>query len=141
MHFSFEDSIGRAKNNKAPGIDTITNELLKNGGDDLIYSLTDMFNRLLFLESSPIEWNKGIIVPIFKKGARNDLNNYRGITLTSCVSKIFNRLVCDRISKFIEENDVLTEVQGGFRKDHRCEDHIFTLRSIFATRSAEKKPT
>ena len=52
---------------QTPGIDTITNELLKNGGDDLI-SLTDMFNRLLFLESSPIEWNKGIIVPIFKKG-------------------------------------------------------------------------
>ena len=95
---------------------------------------------LLFLESSPIEWNKGIIVPIFKKGARNDLNNYRGITLTSCVSKKFNRLVCDRISKFIEENDVLTEVQGGFRKDHRCEDHIFTIKSIIATRSAEKKP-
>ena len=98
-----------------------------------------MFNRLLFLESSLIEWNNCIIVPNFKKVARNDLNSYRGSTLTSCVSKIFNRLVCDRISKFIEENDDLMEVQGGFRKDHRCEDHIFTLKSIIATRSAEKK--
>ena len=96
MHFSFkevEDSICRAKNNKAPGLDSITNELLKNGGDDLIYSLTDIFNRFLFPENSPVDWNKGIIVAIFKKGNKNDLNNYRGITLTSCVSKIFNRLV------------------------------------------------
>ena len=144
MHFTFKevkDSICRAKNNKAPGLDSITNELLKNGGDALINSLTDMFNRFLFLENSPVDWNKGIIVPIFKKGNKNDLNNYRGITLTSCVSKIFNRLVCDRISGFIENNDILTEVQGGFRKDHRCDDHIFTLKSIIATRSAEKKST
>ena len=141
MHFSFEevkDSICRAKNNKAPGSDSITNELLKNGGDDLIYSLTDMFNRFLFLENSPIDWNKGIIIPIFKKGNKNDLNNYRGITLTSCVSKIFNRLVCDRISVFIENNNILTEVQGGFRKDHRCDDHIsnrfqLNLSSLFKT--------
>jgi len=144
MLFSFEnvkDSICRSKNNSAPGFDTITNELLKNGNDDLIHTLTNMFNRFLLLESTPEEWNQGIIVPIFKKGNKNDLNNYRGITLTSCVSKIFNRLVCDRISVFIESNDILTEVQGGFRKDHRCEDHIFTLKSIIATRSAENKST
>ena len=65
-------AICRAKNNKAPGLDSITNKLLKNGGgDDLIYSLTDMFNRFLFLENSPVDWNKGIIVPIFKKGNKN----------------------------------------------------------------------
>ena len=98
-----------------------------------------MFHRLLFLESSLIEWNKGIIVPNFKKVARNDLNSYRGITLTSCNSKIFNRLVCDRISKFIEENDVLMEVQGGFRKDHRCEDHIFTLKEYYCNTLGREK--
>ena len=78
---------------------------------------------------------------IFKKGNKNDLNNYRGITLTSCVSKIFNRIVANSISTFVENNNILSEVQGGFRKNHRCEDHVFTLKSIAATRLAENKQT
>lgn len=135
------DAISRAKNNKSPGIDCISNELLKNGGDSLIKSLTCIFNKFLSSEETPVDWNKGIIIPIYKKGNKNDLNNYRGITLTSCVSKIFNRIICDRIAAFLEDNQILSEVQGGFRKDHRCEDHIFTLKSIVASRSAENKPT
>ena len=107
----------------------------------MIKSLTCIFNKFLSNEVTPVDWNKGIIIPIYKKGNKNDLNNYRGITLTSCVSKIFNRIVCDRITTFLDDNQILSEIQGGFRKDHRCEDHIFTLKSIVASRSAENKPT
>ena len=141
---SFEvvkDAIANSKNNKSPGLDMITNELLKNGGNGIVTSLKKFFNQLLHLGNTPLEWNKGIIVPIFKKGNKNDLNNYRGITLTSCVSKIFNRIVANSISNFVENNNILSEVQGGFRKNHRCEDHVFTLKSIAATRLAENKQT
>jgi hypothetical protein len=133
--------VSKLENNKSPGIDTITNELIKNGGDGICVALVKLFNRLLEFEKSPDKWNKGIIVPIFKKGNKNDLNNYRGITLTSCISKMFNRLISNCISSFIEENNILSEIQGGFRKDHRCEDHVFTLKSITAARLAEKKST
>lgn len=134
-------AINEAKNNKSPGLDSITNELLKNGGDALNDSLLKLFRRLVILKGTPTEWNQGIIIPIFKKGDKKDLNNYRGITLTSCVSKIFNRIVCKEISNFLEDQNILSEVQGGFRKDHRCEDHIFTLKSIITTRQADNKPT
>lgn len=100
-----------------------------------------MFIRLRELESVPYEWNKGIIIPIHKKGKKCDLNNYRGITLDSCVSKIYNRLITKSISTFLEENNILSEIQGGFRADHRCEDHIFTLKSIVTCRHAENKQT
>jgi len=136
-----KDAISSAKNNKSPGLDMITNELLKNGGIGLINSLVKLFNHLILLGSTPRDWNKGIIVPIFKKGNKNDLNNYRGITLTSCVSKIFNRIIANYISNFVEENNILSEIQGGFRKDHRCEDHVFSLKSIAAMRHAENKET
>ncbi|XP_072025104.1 uncharacterized protein [Amphiura filiformis] len=135
------DAINLCKNNKSPGIDTITNELLKNGGESLCNSILKLFNQLLIFESIPDEWNKGIIIPIYKKGSKNDLNNYRGITLNSCVSKVFNRLISKVISSFLDDNDILTEIQGGFRKDHRCEDHILTVKSITATRLAEGKNT
>ena len=94
----------------------ITNELLKNGGDGIVTSLKKLFNQLLHLGNTPLEWNKGIIVPIFKKGNKNDLNNYRGITLTSCVSKIFNRIVANSISNFVENNNILSEVQEALER-------------------------
>ena len=135
------DALGQAKLNKSPGIDNITNELLKNGGDGLNKSIFQLFFRLIKLESTPQEWNKGIIIPIHKKGSKNNLNNYRGITLTSCVSKVFNRIISKSISSFVEEHKLLSEMQGGFRKNYRCEDHIFSLKSIAATRLAENKST
>ena len=119
------EALNLAKNNKSPGLDGITNELLKNGGNCLHQSLLAMFQKFIKLEKTPHEWNKSIIVPIFKKGDRKDLNNYRGISLTSCVAKIFNRIIAMSISKFLEKSNTLTEVQGGFRPAHRCEDHIF----------------
>lgn len=144
IHFTLDDVIvatSQSKNNKAPGIDGIINELIKNGGDSLYTSLYDMFIFLRNKEEIPDEWNKGIIIPVHKKGAKNDLGNYRGITLNSCVSKIYNRLLSKAISSFLEENDSLGEIQGGFRGNHRCEDQIFTLKSIAASRLTEGKQT
>ncbi len=135
------DAISHCKLNKSPGPDKITNELIKNGGDALVTSLFNLFKRLATVECIPDEWNEGIIIPIFKKGDVKDLDNYRGITLTSCVSKVYNRIIAQNVSKFIEDNNILTEVQGSFRKDRRCEDHIFSLKSIIATRQAEGKQT
>ena len=135
------EALNLAKNNKSPGPDGITNELLKNGGECLHNTLLIMFKKFITLEKIPSEWNTGIIIPIFKKGDRNDLNYYRGICLTSCVAKIFNRIIAMSISKFLEKSNVLSEVQGGFRPEHRCEDHIFTLKSICASRLAEGKKT
>ena len=135
------DALSIAKNNKAPGADNITNELLKNGGNAMETSLVQLFNKLLQIEKIPDEWNLSIIVPIFKKGDRNNFNNYRGISLTSCVSKIFNRVISMHISYFVENEDLLSEVQGGFRSQHRCEDHIFSLKSILTCRSKEGKNT
>ncbi len=135
------DAISNSKNNKSPGIDGITNELIKNGGACLTNSLFKLFGKIIDTNKTPKEWNTGVIIPIHKKGDHSDLNNYRGITLTPCISKIFNRIIANDISDFLEKNNILTEVQGGFRKDHRCEDHIFTLKSIAASRLAEGKET
>jgi hypothetical protein len=135
------DALGKAKLNKSPGLDNISNELIKNGGDAMNNSMHQLFRRLIQLEGTPQEWNKGIIIPIHKKGNKNNLNNYRGITLTSCVSKVFNRIISNSISSFVEDNQLLSEIQGGFRKNYRCEDHIFSLKSIAAMRLAEKKST
>ena len=57
------------------------------------------------------------------------------------MSKIYNRLITKLISSFLEANNLLSEIQGGFRSDHRCEDHIVTLKSIITCRRSENKQT
>ena len=119
-------AVNEAKNNKAPGLDGITNELIKNGGHGLVQSLYSIFTAFRDFEQIPDEWNKGIIIPIRKKGPKNDLNNYRGITLNSCISKIYNRLVAKTLSSYLEDNNLLGEIQGGFRTDHTDAKIIFS---------------
>ena len=56
------------------------------------------------------------VIALFKKGDKYQLNNYRPISLLSCFNKIFEKLLCKRLVKFIEVNKILFEYQYGFRK-------------------------
>jgi hypothetical protein len=77
------------KSGKAVGLDGIPNEFLKFGGDIMITSFTNLFITVSDLEQTSSDWQKGIIIPIHKSASIYDLNNYRGITLTSNVYKIY----------------------------------------------------
>ena len=56
------------------------------------------------------------VIALFKKGDKNQPNNYRPISLLSCFNKIFEKLLCKRLVKFLEVNRILFECQYGFRK-------------------------
>ena len=69
-----------------------------------------------------------MIIKIPKKGSLSDCNNWRGITLLSVPSKIFCKVIIQRITQAVD--DLLRNEQSGFRKGRGCTDHIFTLRNI-----------
>jgi hypothetical protein len=60
----------------------------------------------------PDDWCKGIIKPLHKSGSIYDLDNYRGITLTSNVNKVFSKILETLILDFLESNNILGETQG-----------------------------
>ena len=73
----------------------------------------------------------GVIVPIYKNvGKANDVNNYRGITLSSCLGKLFTTLLNVRLTDFCEENQVIKEIQTGFRQGYSTVDHVFVIKSL-----------
>ena len=80
----------------------------------------------------PSDWRKAIIIPILKDPSSDKRTplNYRGISLLSCISKVYSALVNKRLTCYLEEYNLLADEQNGFRKDRSCEDHIFTLNSI-----------
>ena len=88
------------KNSKSPGEDNILNEHFIEAGDILISHITDIFNGIFNTGVFPESWSKGIIefiVPVYKKGDPTLADNYRAITLSSCMSKLFTSILNNRI--------------------------------------------
>ena len=100
-----EDEVTKAakklKNGKSSGIDGIKNEHIKHSIDTLMPLYLLLFNKVLDNGELPEEWGTGLIVPIYKKkGDKKDPNNYRGITLLSCLGKLFTSIINNRLTKY-----------------------------------------
>ena len=124
------DSIHRLKGNKSAGPDKIINEMLKNLNMPVMEFLVQLFNSLFNNGIFPAEWCKSIIVPIHKKGDINIPDNYRGVALTSSISKLYTNILNKRLTQWAQKEGKLIEEQAGFRATYSTIDHIFTLYAL-----------
>ena len=115
---------------KASGWDSIPNEFLINSPDLLLSWLVILFNKIKSTGSMPSGWNKGRVTLIHKSGSREDLVNYRPITVIISLSGLFSKLLNQRLSLIVESHNLLGEIQNGFRKDRQMADNNFILDSI-----------
>ena len=119
---------------KAVGPDMIPNEILKHDGIKGL--LLPFINKCFISNIIPSCWRKAIIVPIPKSASKDPFVplNYRGISLLSCLYKVFTSLINTRITAHCEINQLLVDEQNGFRSGRSCQDHIYTLTSIIRNR-------
>ena len=107
------DALTQLKNNKSPGFDKIVNEYLKNSPPCLISIYCKLFNIVLRSGIIPENWTIGIIKPVYKnKGTTDNLDNYRAITLISCLGKLFTCILNNRLTFFANENDLISQNQA-----------------------------
>ena len=134
-------AIKSLKCNKAVGIDDLPAEILKC--DSLLDTLLALLNKCFTTGIIPTAWKQGIINPIPKSTTtdRRDPLNYRGITLTSSVYKLYCIVLNNRLSNWENEHSVIADNQNGFRKQRSTIDHISSLTSIIETRKLHKKAT
>ena len=119
------------KNGKACGKDKILNEFIKVTFNEMKEVYIDLFNRILEEGQIPESWTIGMITPIFKnKGDRGDFNNYRGITILSCLGKLFTSVINTRLNNYANNTNLLNENQTGFRKKYSTLDHMFLLKNL-----------
>ena len=118
----------------------IPNEALKNSNSKLL--LHRFFNLCFNSGLNPTDWEFSNIIPIPKKDkdARNPLEN-RCITILCCVAKIYSSILNRRLQKYLEENQILSEEQNGFRTGRSCIDHIFILCTVLRNRKNMGKDT
>ena len=100
---------------------------------------TKLFNIIFDSGLIPESWTLGNIIPIFKnKGTFKNPENYRPITLLSCFGKLFTSILNARITKYVEETELIDHCQAGFRKEFSTVDNLFILQSLIDIAKSQK---
>ncbi len=101
--------------------------MLKNTSHTISTSLTDLFNLSLSSGIVPTDWKLSNIIPVFKgKGDPHHVSNYRPISLLSVPSKIIERIVHNRVLKYLISNSLLSSKQFGFRPGSSTQEALLT---------------
>lgn len=133
------DTVQELKNGKAPGCDlSITPEALKYGGPVVIELLHQICNDIYYQETAPRQLTTNIIVPLAKKGDLTLMTNYRGISLMSMATKVYNKILLNRIREPIDR--ILRPNQAGFRRGRSCTDQVHIIRIMIESADDKNLP-
>lgn len=100
---------------KGSGPDRITNIFLHRYAGWVSKYLHKIYTVSLKMSSIPDDWRCANVVPIHKSGSKSDLNNYRPVSLTSTCCKVLEHIIYKAIATHIDQNDLLSHRQRGFR--------------------------
>lgn len=135
--FTFEElqAAITSRRDTAFGLDGIPYRMLKQLSIQSKHIVLNVLNLLWQHSLIPQDWKTDCLIPILKPGKTiNDPNSYRPIALTSCVGKIFEQLIKQRLEFFIENNNLLPSNQFGFRRGRSSRESIAHLHlDIFKT--------
>ncbi len=128
------------KRGKASGVDGIMAEMLIDGGEALHQCLLTMYDRMLE-GAFPAGLSVGLITAVFTSGDVNDMGNYRGITVTPVLAKLFAMLLKARITEYTDGHHLRGQGQAGFRPDYRTIDNVFVMQQLIEryAKNADKK--
>ena len=141
--FSIELStaISQLSTSTSSGPDQITYPLLSHLPQSALNFLLYIFNLSWSTHTFPSAWKQSTIIPILKSGKPSDSSfSYRPISLTSCTSKLFERMVLGRLTYFLELHDILSPVQAGFRPGRSTVDQVLLLSQSIADSFHQSKP-
>ena len=106
---------------KACGPDGIPSQLLKDLSQELAPVICHIFSKSLSTGDLPDDWLTANITAIFKKGEKCKPANYRPVSLTSVTCKLIEHIIFRHIMAHLEEHNILSHFQHGFRSGHSCE--------------------
>ena len=115
------------KKNKSTGPNSIPVKLLKILDPHISVQLSQIINDSFQNGTFPEKLKIAKVIPIFKKGDASKNSNYRPISLLSIFSKIFEKLMHQRLYNFLELHEILFQMQFGFRNGHSTDHAMISL--------------
>ena len=117
-------------NDTAPGADDVPYAMIKNASVEFKIFLLNIINRMWKESIYPSLWEMAIVLPFLKPGKESMFpSNYRPIALTSCISKLMEKMVNERLVWYLERNGYLSSSQCGFRRMRSCTDVLLRLEA------------
>jgi hypothetical protein len=117
----------KAAMGKATGSDGVFGEVLHYTAPELASSLAILFNKIEKDKAIPDQWKEALICPVYKKGDKTNIANYRPIALTSVVRRAYEKLLAEKIDEFVP---LLQDEQGGFRAKRSTLMQVMVLHEI-----------
>lgn len=123
-----ENSLSRLKNGKASGLDGLTKEHISYAHPAIICHLKILFNLIYMHGFVPDDFGKGVTVPVpkDKSGDLASVSNYRPITISPVISKVFEYCLLNKFADSLQ----FSELQFGFRHNSSCSHAIFLLKEV-----------
>jgi hypothetical protein len=122
-----ESAIKKIRLGKAKDEEGLTGEHLRGLQGRAKDRLRTTFNEILRSGQVPDSWNRSRVMLLFKGGERRNFKNYRPVAITSVMYKLFMMIMRERIEGWLEGNNLLSDLQGGFRKGRRTDDNLFLV--------------
>lgn len=126
-------TINALPNKKSTGFDKVPTTLLKKISKSISPVISHLINLSIASGIYPKLLKKSLIVPIFKSGNKEDINNYRPIALVSVVSKVFERIINRNLLNFLYKNNFFSKNQFGFLKNCNTEKALLNFTSNIYT--------
>lgn len=137
--FEIKHVLAKAKKNKAPGEDRVSYEFFKNSTDIFVEELANTYNIIYETANLDEKFTTSILFPIYKKGERNTVSNYRGISFINTIAKIFMGILNNRLNSWLTKYNKLSEYQAGFREGYSTVDNLYSLSAIAHLKFKENK--
>jgi len=112
------NTIAKLKINKSPGPDNFGPKLVQVVADNIVLPLQYLINMSFMRGIVPTKLKIAKVIPVFKKGDRLHVSNYRPISLLNVFDKILEKLMYSRLYAYLLKNNLLYKYQFGFRKNH-----------------------
>jgi ribonucleases P/MRP protein subunit RPP40 len=119
-----EEKLCKLKLDKSAGPDGIHPRVLFELRKVLKKPLKKIFIKSLESGLVPAAWKEANVVPLFKKGSKTDVKNYRPVSITSLVGRLFEQIIKECLLKYLELNDLIKNSQYGFRKGRSCASNL-----------------
>ena len=130
VHIDYHGIVGLLKKinvKKACGPDGICGAILKHCAKVVAMFLKCIFDQSLDTGDIPHDWRQAIVHPVFKGGSAKQPENYRPISLTCICCKMMERILVSYIVTHLEDFDLFSHNQHGFRRNLSCESQLILL--------------
>ena len=133
-------AIDKMKRKGAAGPDEIPPSFIKALGPKALEVLLSIFNKSFAAGALPQIWRTATIIPLLKQGKpASDLASFRPISLTSCLGKVLERMIANRLFQLAESRQWFNHQQAGFRKGRSCVDQIIRIAQAIEDGFQQKK--